>query len=54
LKALVSLNRNMVLADSRDTLKTPGQWENEIHPTAKGFETIAKNCWKPALIGKLK
>lgn len=54
LKALVSLNRNMVLVDSRDTLKTPGQWENEIHPTAKGFETIARNCWKPALTGKLK
>lgn len=54
LKSLVSLNRNMILVDSRGVLKTAGQWENEIHPTAKGFETIAKTCWKPLLTGKLK
>ncbi len=54
LQALVSQNRNMILIDSRDTLKTASQWENEIHPTADGFELIAKKCWKPALIGKLK
>lgn len=54
LQALVSQNRNMILVDCRGTLKTAAQWENEIHPTAKGFETLAKNCWKPLLTGKLK
>lgn len=49
LQALVSQNPNMRLIDARDTLKTRQQWENEIHPTAAGFETIAKKCWKPAL-----
>lgn len=54
LKALVSQHRHMALVDSRGTLKTAAQWENEIHPTAKGFETIARQCWKPALTGTLR
>lgn len=54
LQAFVSQNPNMVLVDSRGTLKTAAQWENEIHPVAKGFEKIAKDCWKPALTSVLK
>lgn len=54
LRAFVSQNANMVLVDSRGTLKTQAQWENEIHPVAKGFEKIAKDCWKPALTSVLK
>lgn len=53
LKAFVSQRANMVLIDSRGTLKTRAQWENEIHPTAAGFERIAKTCWKPKLTGVL-
>jgi hypothetical protein len=53
LKAFVSQNRNMRLIDSLGTLTTAQQWENEIHPTAKGFEKIAKRCWVPALTGLL-
>ncbi|MEL1266341.1 hypothetical protein [Pseudoxanthomonas putridarboris] len=54
LKAFVSQRANMVLVDSRGALKTQSQWENEIHPTAKGFETIARRFWKPALSGVLR
>ncbi len=51
LRAFVSQRANMRLVDSRGTLKTQAQWNDEIHPTAKGFETIARRCWKPALTG---
>lgn len=54
LRAFVSQNANMRLVDSRGTLKTVSQWENEIHPVASGFEAIAKKCWKPALTGVLE
>jgi hypothetical protein len=54
LQAFVSQNPNMILVDSRGTLTLPSQWENEIHPTPKGFEKIAKQCWKPALTNLLK
>jgi hypothetical protein len=54
LQSFVSQNPNMVMIDSRGTLKTQSQWENEIHPVAKGFEKIAKDCWKPALLSVLK
>jgi len=49
LKAMVSQHANMSLIDSRGCLRQERQWENEIHPTASGFEAIAKKCWKPAL-----
>jgi hypothetical protein len=54
LRALVSQTANMTLIDSRGALKTQQQWENEIHPTAAGFESIAKKYWKPALSTVLK
>ena len=54
LRALVSQHANMTVVDSRGCLKTKQQWENEIHPTASGFETIARKCWKPALSGTLR
>lgn len=54
LKAFVSQHANTVLVDSRGTLRSQAQWENEIHPTATGFEKIAKTCWKPRLAGVLK
>lgn len=54
LQAFVSQNPNMIIVDSRGTLKTEAQWENEIHPVAKGFEKIAKERWKPALTSVLK
>jgi hypothetical protein len=53
LRALVSQHPNMRLVDSRGTLTNQRQWENEIHPTASGFELIAKRCWKPVLTGVL-
>jgi hypothetical protein len=53
LRAFVSQRANMVLIDSRGALKTQQQWQNEIHPTARGFETIARRFWKPALTGVL-
>lgn len=53
LRAMVSQRPNMRLVDSRGTLKTKQQWDNEIHPKAPGFETIAKRHWKPALTGVL-
>ena len=49
LRGLVSQYANMRLIDSRGALKTKQLWENEIHPTAKGFQSIAKNYWQPAL-----
>jgi len=54
LRALVSQHANMVLVDSRGALKTLQQWENEIHPTAAGFESIARRYWKPVLSGVLR
>jgi lysophospholipase L1-like esterase len=49
LAAFASQKANMVLVDSRGTLKLASQWENEIHPTRKGFEKIARERWQPAL-----
>jgi len=54
LREFVSQNPNMVLIDSRDTLKVEALWENEIHPDEKGFEKLANECWKPALTNVLK
>ncbi|MBO9663601.1 hypothetical protein [Dokdonella sp.] len=55
LKAFVSVNAaNVRLIDSRGTLPRQAQWENEIHPTARGFELIATQCWKPALAAVLR
>ncbi|MBD9368521.1 GDSL-type esterase/lipase family protein [Xanthomonas sp. XNM01] len=54
LKALVSQHPNMVLIDSRGTLRTRAQWNDEIHPSAAGFERIARQCWKPRLTGVLR
>jgi hypothetical protein len=53
LRALVSQHPNMWLVDSRSTLTSRRQWENEIHPTASGFALLAGTCWKPALTGVL-
>jgi hypothetical protein len=49
LRALASQHANMIIVDSRGALKARTQWENEIHPTAAGFESIARRYWKPAL-----
>ena len=35
------------LVDGRHTLK-PDEWANELHPTPRGFNRLAK-CWRPAL-----
>jgi len=40
----------VVFVDSRGTLG-PDDWANELHPTAGGFGKIARQQWKPALIG---
>ena len=53
LKAFVSQHANMRMVDSRGTLTTSRQWENEIHPVGSGFEQIAKRWWVPALTGVL-
>ncbi|WP_291986230.1 SGNH/GDSL hydrolase family protein [Candidatus Accumulibacter sp. ACC007] len=36
------------LVDGRHTLKSDDDWENELHPTVRGFNRLAK-CWRPAL-----
>ena len=54
LKAFVSQHANMRLIDSRGTLTSRRQWQNEIHPTGSGFAKIARDCWVPALTGVLR
>lgn len=54
LKAFASQNANVRVVDSRGTLTSKRQWQNEIHPTKSGFELIAKECWVPALTGILE
>ena len=54
LRAFVSQHPNITLVDSRGALRTKQQWENEIHPTAAGFESIARRFWKPALSAVLR
>ena len=54
LKAYASAKANFRVIDSRGTLTSKRQWANEIHPTATGFEAIAKQCWVPQLTGILK
>jgi hypothetical protein len=54
LKAYASAKANFRVIDSRGTLTSKRQWANEIHPTASGFEAIAKQCWVPQLTGILK
>ncbi|HJT97698.1 MAG TPA: hypothetical protein VJ696_05225, partial [Rhodanobacteraceae bacterium] len=49
LHAFASANANVRIIDSRGTLTSKSQWENEIHPTAAGFARIARECWIPAL-----
>ena len=39
----------VVFVDSRGTLG-PGDWANELHPSAAGFERIAQERWRPALV----
>jgi len=53
LKEYASQTANLRVIDSRGTLTSPRQWDNEIHPTGPGFAAIAKQCWVPALTGVL-
>lgn len=53
LNAFASQNANVRVVDSRGTLTSKRQWQNEIHPTKSGFELIAERCWVPALTGIL-
>ena len=53
LSAFASQNANVRVVDSRGTLTSKRQWQNEIHPTKAGFERIARTCWVPALTGIL-
>jgi hypothetical protein len=53
LQTLASQHPNIRVVDTRGALRSKSQWENEIHPTAAGFELLAKNYWKPALTGVL-
>jgi len=53
LTAFASQNANMRVVDSRGTLTSKRQWENEIHPTKAGFTAIVQQCWVPALTGVL-
>jgi hypothetical protein len=39
----------VVFVDSRGTL-TPGDWANELHPRRSGFDKIARERWRPALV----
>ena len=38
----------VVFIDSRGTLAA-GDWANELHPKAAGFNKIAKQRWQPEL-----
>lgn len=40
--------QHLLIVDSPGMLSA-GDWANELHPTAKGFSTIAKECWRPVL-----
>lgn len=40
--------QHLFVVDSRGTLK-PGDWANELHPSAAGFKKIADTRWKPVL-----
>jgi hypothetical protein len=40
--------QHLFVVDSRGTL-SPGDWANELHPTASGFKKIADTKWKPVL-----
>lgn len=42
------------IVDSRGTLAGIADWENEIHPTADGFQRIVRGHWVPALAGLLR
>ena len=53
LQAFASQNANVRIVDSRGTLTSRRQWQNEIHPTRSGFALIANACWVPALTGIL-
>jgi len=53
LQALASQHPNIRVVDTRGALRSKNQWENEIHPTAAGFELLARKYWKPALTGVL-
>jgi GDSL-like lipase/acylhydrolase family protein len=44
---------NFRIVDSRGTLGSRRQWQNEIHPTKAGFTAIVDACWVPALTGVL-
>jgi len=39
---------HLIVVDSRGVLRK-SDWANELHPTGKGFERIAKEAWKPVL-----
>jgi hypothetical protein len=54
LHAFASQNANVRVVDSRGTLTSKRQWQNEIHPTKAGFAAIARECWVPALTGVLE
>lgn len=45
---LAARNPGVHLVDSRASL-TPRQWEDEIHPTAEGFQRIATGDWQPVI-----
>lgn len=40
-KKVGDARRRFVVAETRETLSTSGQWLNEIHPTSEGFGLIA-------------
>ncbi|MEO8754284.1 MAG: SGNH/GDSL hydrolase family protein, partial [Casimicrobiaceae bacterium] len=45
-----SYGGRVLFVDSRGTLAA-ADWANELHPTAGGFGKVARQKWKPALLG---
>lgn len=46
-------DKNIHLINSRGCLTSPkyqDDWDNELHPTSKGFAKIVDQCWIPAFI----
>ena len=45
LATLSRLQGRLFVVDTMGTLPRRGQWRNEIHPTSRGFEKIARKVY---------
>jgi hypothetical protein len=52
LQAFANANAGVTFIQSARTL-TDNDWANEVHPSPRGFERPAKQCWKAPLTAAL-